>query len=248
MFHLHDLTEVRRQAPDPWYGTCVVSLVLVVLAAAPHQAQLSEALALEKSGRDGLALERLEALSVLDPTWETSRMELARLRLKLGADAERAGWHADIARSLSPENPRAHYLFALAEDEAGRAESAIRALEVALTLRAEFPDARLRLATILSAQRRWREAVAQWRLYLATAPTATGARLQLALALDRAGELKAAERELRALSKLDAVRVVATRRLIDLLEHSHRASEAAALRRSLEVPGRVLRPLKPSGR
>lgn len=224
------------------------SLLALVLVAAPHQALLTAALELEKQGADGQALERLEQLVSVDPTWDLGRLELARLRLKLGADAERAGWHADVARALSPENPRAHYLWALAQDEAGHREAATRALQVALTLRGDFADARFRLAGLLASQTRWSEAVTEWREYLRTAPNATGARLQLAQALEKSGELKAAERELRALLSIEAVRVPAARRLIDLLEHSQRHAEAVSIRRSLEAPGRALRPLKPSAR
>jgi hypothetical protein len=60
--------------------------------------------------------------------------------------------------------------------------------------------------------------------------------------------VKAAERELRALLSFEAVRVAAARRLIDLLEHTQRHGEAVTLRRSLDAPGRALRPLKPSAR
>jgi len=226
----------------------VGSLLAIVLVAGPHQALLTAALDLEKQGADAQALERLENLVSVDPAWDLGRLELARLRLKLGDDAERAGWHADVARSLSPENPRAHYLWALAQDEAGHREAATRALEVALTLRADFGDARFRLAGLLASQASWSEAVAQWREYLRTAPNATGARLQLAQALEKSGALKAAERELRALLLIEAIRVPAARRLIELLEHSQRHAEAVTIRRSLEAPGRALRPLKPSAR
>lgn len=224
------------------------SLLALVLVAAPHKALLTAALDLEKQGDDAHALERLEHVVSIDPTWDLGRLELSRLVLKLGVDAERAGWHADVARSLSPENPRAHYLWALAQDEAGHHEAATRALEVSLALRGDFSDARLRLAGLLASQARWNEAVAQWREYLRAAPTATGARLQLALALEKSGDLKTAERELRALLSIEAVRVPAARRLIDLLEHSQRHAEAVSLRRSIEAPGRALRPLKPSAR
>jgi tetratricopeptide (TPR) repeat protein len=226
----------------------VGSLLALVLAAAPHQALLIAALELEHQGSDTQALQQLEALTSVDPTWDLCRLEVARLRLKLGTDVERAGWHADVARALSPENPRAHYLWALTQDEAGHRDAATRALEVALTLRGDFADARFRLAGLLSSQARWSEAVGQWRAYLRTMPNATGARLQLAQALENSGEVKAAERELRALLSIDAVRVAAARRLIDLLEHTQRHGEAVTIRRSLDAPGRPLRPLKPSAR
>lgn len=226
----------------------MIVFVALLLTAAPHQARLTEALELEKQGSDGQALEKLEALVATDPTWDLARLEAARVRLKVGSELERASWHADIARSLAPENPRAHYLWALAQDENGNQAEATRSLEVALALRADFPDARFRLAGLLSAQRRWPEAVTIWRTYVDSMPAATGARLQLAQALEQSGDLKAAEAELRALLKIDALRPVATRRLADLLDKTGHRDEASRLRRSLEQPARSLRPLKPSAR
>lgn len=226
----------------------MIAFVALLLTAAPHQARLTEALDLEKQGADGQALEKLEALVATDPTWDLARLEAARVRLKIGNELERASWHADIARSLSPENPRAHYLWALAQDENGNQAEATRSLEVALALRADFPEARFRLAGLLSAQRRWPEAVTIWRTYVESMPAATGARLQLAQALEQSGDPKAAEAELRALLKIDALRPVATRRLADLLDKTGHRDEAGRLRRSLEQPARALRPLKPSAR
>lgn len=224
-------------------------LVLALLASAPQQARLDAARALERSGQEGEAVVELEAIVRADPTWDVARLELARLRLKAGDDPERAGWHADVARSLAPENPRAHYLWAVAEDEAGRRTPALRALEIALTLRGDYPDARFRLAGLLSAEERWGEAAKAWREVVAAQPGLTGGRLELARALERAGELKAAERELRGLLRIPTVRIPATRRLVELLERTGRAAEAERLAKTLgAAPGRVLRPLKPSSR
>lgn len=224
------------------------SFVAIVLFAVPHQAALDAALALEQQGNDAQALTQLEAIVSVDPTWELCRLEAARLRLKLGQGIERAGWHADIARSLTPENPRAHYLWALTQDEAGHRGEATRALEVALTLRQDFPDARLRLAGLLSAQARWKEAAAEWARYVSAAPQATGARLQLAQALEHSGQRKAAEHELRGLLKIDAIRPVATKRLAELLHVEGRHEEARQLERRLAPAQRELRSLKPSAR
>jgi tetratricopeptide (TPR) repeat protein len=226
----------------------VAFLFALALVAAPQQGLLTAALELEKQGADSQAIQQLESLASVDPTFDLCRLELARLGLKLGENPERAGWHADVARSLSPENPRAHYLWALAQDEAGHRGAATDALEVALTLRADFADARFRLAGLLSSQGRWREAVDQWREYLRIAPNATGARLQLAQALQESGQVKGAERELRSLLSLEGVRAAAARRLIELLELTKRHAEAVSLRRAIEAPQRALRPLKPSAR
>jgi tetratricopeptide (TPR) repeat protein len=224
----------------------VFVLVALMLATTPFEAKLTAALALEQEGQGSAALEQLEALVAADPTSELARLETARLGLKVGVNANRAYWHAEIARSLVPENPRAHYVCALALDEAGDRQSAILALEVALALRSDYPDARFRLAGLLSAERRWPEAVVMWRSL--AKPDAPGARLQLALALEGAGEFKAAEAELKALTRVEVVRLAATRTLVALLERRGKRADAASWRKSLERPVRELRPLKPSAR
>jgi tetratricopeptide (TPR) repeat protein len=220
----------------------VFSLAAVIVAAAPLEA----ALALEQDGQGSAALQQLEALVAADPTSELARLEAARVGLKVAVNVNRAWWHAEIARSLVPENPRAHYVCALALDEVGDRAGAIRALEVALALRTDYPDARFRLAGLLSAERRWSEAVPMWRA-VAT-PDAPGARLQLAQALEGAGEVKAAEVELKALTRVEAVRLPAVRALVALLERQGRKGEAVTWRKVLERPARDLRPLRPSAR
>lgn len=224
------------------------ALLLAALVVVTPQQRLEAALQAERQGADVAALAQLEALVVADPTWELARLEVARLRIKLGVDLDLAGWHADIARSLSPENPRAHYLFALALDELNRREAAARSLEIALALRDDYPDARFRLAGLLSALGRWSDAVIQWREYVARVPAAPGARLQLADALERSGAVKEAEHELKALLKVGPLRVPATRKLVALLERAGRRDEAARLLHTLEAPRRDLRPLRPSAR
>lgn len=183
-----------------------------------------------------------------DPICELCRVEAARLRIKSGEGIELAAFDADVARSLAPDNPRAHYVFALGEDEAGRPDAAIRALEVALALRPDYPDARFRLAGLLLARQRFPEAVTEWQRYLTQVPTAHGARLQLAQALSQSGNLKAAEAELRKLLKIDSTKLAATRKLIELLEGIGRHQEASKLAATLGGPGRTMRPLKPSAR
>lgn len=226
----------------------VFALSLFVAAAAPYQQRLEAALELERRGEVSNALEVMEQTVTLDPTWQLARLEAARLRLKVGTALELAGWHADIARSLAPENARAHYLFALTEDEAGRRESAMRSLEVALVLRPDFAEAQLRLAGLLSAAGNFEHAVPLWKAIVAKDAADLSSRLQLAAALQGQGATAAAEKELRALIAKPLVRVPATRRLIDLLSKAGRTEEAHRLAKSLEAPTRVLRPLKPSAR
>lgn len=189
----------------------------------------------------------IEALLAKDPWCTLCRLEAARLWLELGDSVGRARLHAEVARALGPENPRAHVVWAMAEDEAGHADAAIKALEIALTLRPDYPEARFKLAGLLSLTAQWPRALDEWQRYTKEVPSATGARLQLAEALERTGQVKAAEVELRRLMKSDASRVPATRRLIDLLERAGRHQEASKLAAAL-APARQLRPLKPSAR
>ena len=215
--------------------------LLLVLSAAP----LEEAQSLEQAGDDVAATGVLERAVKADPRWAMGRVELGRLDLKQGA-TEAALLHLDIARSLAPENPRAHYLFALAADEAGRRNESRRALEVALALREGYADAQVRLAGVLSADGEYRAAAKLLRSYVAAHPEANGARLQWAEALLQSGETKDAERELRALLQVAGLKTLASRRLLTLFESQGRSAEAEKVRQAIDPPRRQLRELKPS--
>lgn len=222
------------------------AVTLIVLASG-GEALLAKAQALEQGGDDGAALTVLEQAVRADPSWPMARVELGRLQLKRGDRLDAAEVHLDVARSLAPENPRAHYLYALAADERGRRGEARRSLEVAIALRDDFADARFRLAGILFAEGDFAGAAGAYQRYVAAHPEATGARLQLAAALERGGRIKEAEAELRTLAKAPASKLVATRRLADLLEREGRKAEAQQLRSAVD-PKRQLRALKPSSR
>ncbi len=217
--------------------------LLVILAASP----LERAQAMEQNGDDGAALEVLQIAVAGDPRWAMARVELGRLQLKQGA-SEQAFEQLDIARSLAPENPRAHYLFALAADEAGRRNESRRALEVALTLRDGYADAQVRLAGLLSAEGDDAGAARLLRPYVAAHPEANGARLQWAEALLKSGDAAGAEKELRALLQVGPLKVLAGRKLLALLDSQGRSGEAHKLRQSIDPPARQLRELKPSSR
>jgi tetratricopeptide (TPR) repeat protein len=219
------------------------TLVLVLTAAAP----LEQAQALEDQGNDAAAVALLDAAVKQAPGWAMGRVELGRLQLKLG-DTDAALHHLDVARSLAPENPRAHYLFALAADEGGRRTECRRALEVALTLREGYADAQVRLAGVLMAEGEADAAARLLQSYASKHPEATGARLQLADALQRAGQPAAALHELRALYQLPALKVLAGRRLAALLEAQGKVAEAQRIRETIDPPKRKLRDLQPSGR
>jgi Flp pilus assembly protein TadD len=143
----------------------MVLILLSLLATTP----LEQAQALEDRGEDAAALALLQQAVERDPKWALGRVELGRLQLKQGA-TDSALLHLDIARSLAPENPRAHYLFALAADEAGRRNESRRALEVALALREGYADAQVRLAGVLSADGEHRAAARLLESYVSAHP------------------------------------------------------------------------------
>jgi tetratricopeptide (TPR) repeat protein len=212
------------------------------------QGPLEAALALEQRGDDAQAVEAVSRLVRADPAAVLPRLEAARLLLKQGSALDAAEWHADVARSLAPENPRAHFLWALVCEERGRRGEARASLEVALALRADYADAQYRLAGLKFAAADYAGASALYRSYLDARPDALGARLQLADALERSNRLDKAERELRSILKATPGQPVASRRLAELLERSGRATEAAHVRAAAEGPPRKLRALKPSNR
>lgn len=217
-------------------------LFVVVFAADPLQA----ALALEAAGKDAEALVAVERVLRSDPSSALARLEAGRLRLKIGEDISLAEAELDAARSIAPENPRAHFLYGQVLEEQRRLPEAARAYEAALALRDDYDDARLRLAGLQVAARDFAGATAGYRKYTQAHPEATGARLQLAMALEKAGMESAAERELKALHALPATKEVAARRLADFYERQGKAKEAAKYRAFVDRPGRKLRPLLPS--
>lgn len=217
--------------------------LLLVLGASP----LEQAQALEQRGDDAEAVRVLEAAVRDQPAWSIGRIELGRLELKRG-EPEQALQQLDIARSLALENPRAHYLFALAAFDLGRAREGRGALEVALALRPDYADAQLKLGSTLLAEGDAAGAVQLLGRYAQAHPDANGARLQYAEALERSGELKRAEKELKNLFGVPALRQLAGRRLMALYEATNRHAEAVKLDNELTPDKRQMRELKPSRR
>lgn len=225
----------------------MLALTAVVLSA-DGASQLGDALRFEAQGDEPAALNAIDALIQARPTWELPRLEAARLRLKSGQRIDKAEYDADIARSLAPENPRAHYLFALAADDQGHRAEARRALEVALEYRPEYALAQLRLAGLLLSEGDGAGAVKVYRSYLARNAADVGARVQLALALERAGKAAEGEVTLRALAKAPAARPVALRTLAAMLDRQGKVHEAQQVRAALGGQVKKMRELRPSRR
>jgi tetratricopeptide (TPR) repeat protein len=101
---------------------------------------------------------------------------------------------------------------------------------------------------VLCSEGRSSQAIPLLQAYVGAHPESYGAKLQLAEALERAADMKGAERELRTLLSVDSVRPVAGRKLLALLEALGRVAEAEQLKRQLDPPKRQVRPLRPSSR
>ncbi|HLL00021.1 MAG TPA: tetratricopeptide repeat protein [Myxococcaceae bacterium] len=231
----------------------MVWLILAgVLAGAmdvPPSTSLTQALAREEAGDTAGALAEVESLINRWPTWELSRLEAARLLLKLGGELDRAEAHLDVASALAPENPRAYYLRGLLLEERGRPLLAAQAYEVALLYRPSYEEARFRLAGLWASQGDWLKAELHFRLLSRARPEWVQVRLLLAQVLEKQERPEDAERELLAARELQPGNAVVTRRLADLYEQTGRQKLAEKLRKSLEpAPKRRMRPLKPSRR
>ena len=217
-----------------------------VLLSTDGGARLRDALQAEGRGDDAAALSAIDALVREMPTWELPRLEAARLRLKTGLRVDLAEHDADVARSLAPENPRAHYLFALAADDQGHRIEARKALETALTYRADYGEAQTRLGGLLSAEGDYVAAAKIYQAYVSKNAADVGANVQLALALEKSGDAAHGESTLRNLSKVPAARPVALRTLAAMLERNGRSKEADQVRESLDGPKKKMRELNRS--
>lgn len=215
-----------------------------IVAALLGAGQLDEARVLEEKGQGAAALELLERLVKKSPAWELPRIEAARIRMKLGQELDLALAHLEAARSIAPENPRAHFLLGLLLEERGDPLAAAASYELALSYRQDFAEARLRLAGLRFSQSQWAQAEREYRAYLKLEPAAQGAALQLAAVLEREGKLPECEEELTKLAAAQPSSTLVSRRLAEFYERTGRPELAEPLRRKLgDPPKRQLREL-----
>ena len=195
-----------------------------------------------------------EALAALDrkiasePTSAQPRVDAAQARLQNGEQLDRALLDLDVARALVPEDPRIHFLFGQLMEERGQHKDARASYETALGLKDDFDDARFRLAGLLFNDGAFAEAAAAYARYVKGHPEATGARVQLAAALEKSGDVHAAEKELKALHGDPKTHELGGRKLLELYERHGREKDASKLRAAVEPPKRKLRDLKRSAR
>lgn len=224
----------------------ILCMVLCAASAPPDVARLQAALAVEQQD-EAKGLKALDALVAEHPTWVLARLEDARLRLRRGEGLALAEAHLEAARSYDPENPRAHFLWGTLMEEKQDTAAAIAAYEIALALRSDYDEARYRLAGLWMRTGDYKAAAEAYRAYAKAHPE-PGARLQFALAAEKAGLAKEAEAELKKLFDAPESRPIAGRRLAEFYERAGKAAAAAKVRAAIEPPPRKLRALQKSGR
>jgi len=227
------------------HGMWLAVLLAVGSSLALTADPIAEALAAEQAGDAARALQSLDRMIARNPSSEIARIEAARLRLKLGQELDRAEADLDAARSVAPENPRAHYLWGLLMEERGRRRDAIRSLELAVLYRPEYPDARFRLAGAYFSASDWAGAELQYRELVKLRPDWTQARVQLAATLENEKKLTEAERELRQLLAEQPQSPLVRRKLADFYARTDRPQLAAKL---LHEPKKKMRELNRSKR
>jgi Tfp pilus assembly protein PilF len=203
------------------------ALALALLGQIAGQpATLTEALALEAAGDDEAALTAIDALVVREPAWELPRLEAARLRMKLGREEELAGLQLEIALSIAPDNPRAHFLWAQLAEHQGQVREAIRSLETALVFRPDFADARLRLGALYLQAGDPLKGEYHLRRLVKEHPSLTQARVLLAHSLEGQGRVADAEHTLLLLLSDEPANAWVRRRVAEFYERTGRAGQA----------------------
>jgi tetratricopeptide (TPR) repeat protein len=224
-------------------------VLLALLGAADETEQVRAALALEDKGNDAAALALLDQDIRADPQAALARIEAARIRMKGGRELDRVQLDLQTARAIAPDNPRADYLYGELMQEQGNLPEAARSFERAVAIRADYPEARERLASIYFDQRDWAKAEAAYRAVASRRPERTPDRLQLALVLEKEGRLVDAEVELKRLVSDQPGSMVVARRLAEFYDRTGQPKLAAKVRKTMD-PGdpRRMRSLKRSGR
>jgi predicted Zn-dependent protease len=224
----------------------LAALLELALAAAGSAAGsgVEEVLALEQAGQDEAALAMAESLAQRTPPSALAHLEAARLGLKIGAPTASVEKHLQAARVLAPDNPRLRYLSAQVKEGQGDDAGARALYQEAVSLRADYTEARTRLVAIGIRSKDWALAEAQLKALLASGERSVGRRLQLARVLEDGGKPAEAEGVLLKLHREDSTNATVTSALADFYVRHNRPKDALALRR--REPEKKLRPLQPS--
>ncbi len=219
-------------------------LGLTLAAGSSPGSGVEEVLSLEQAGQDKAALAMAEALSQRTPPSALAHLEAARLGLKLGAPTASIETHLQAARVLAPDNPRLRYLSAQVKEGQGDDQGARALYQEAVSLRADYTEARTRLVAIGIRSRDWALAETQLRALLASGERSVGRRLQLARVLEDDGKPAEAQAVLVKLHHEEPANATVTSALADFYVRHGRVKDAQAVRRV--EPEKKLRPLQPS--
>ncbi len=186
-------------------------------------------LALVRDARDEVAeaMGLLRRYLALRPADGFAWHRLGRLHQARGEDVEACGCFAEAA-CLRPNDAAGLNDLGAARYRLGEPAAALVAFERAVALDPLDITARANRARLLDTLRRPDDALAEFRAVLATPPRGPADRLEQAAALQRLGDLAAAEAICRAV--LDAAFVPARLLLADILDQAGRRAEAADLR------------------
>lgn len=157
---------------------------------------------LAQKGEFQAALARFKKASSLAPNWALPCLEIAVIHMKTDNNREVIKKYLKKAVKLGKSIPRAHYLWGIFLQEAGRRSEAVAALTQSLQLRPSLMDARFRLATLYVEEGRQAEGIHQYQLVLKQRPNHLGAHRNLAVLFEQSGQLEEAEKHLKAIAKM----------------------------------------------
>lgn len=186
------------------------------------------------------------------PEFGIAHLEWAITAQFLGLPAEEIRPRFARVMALMPENPRAWFELGVFEEAHGDDDAARRAYQEAVTLRAEYTDAALRLAALLFRAGAIDEAYAQYQHVIGQLPKSVPALLGFAEVAERKGALVEAEAALRSIIDLYPGVLPHRQRLVAFFVRTAQDEKAERARSEVEARSpkdeRRLRRLKPSRR
>lgn len=206
---------------------CQGTALAVDVAAPDAKGLFDAALALRKDGDGPGAIAKLDAALAQQPGFALAALERAELLLEAG-EPGRAVDDVKLAVENLPGNPRSQRaLGRLCEDREDIA-CALSAYERSLAVR-EDPLVRRRHALLAGAAGDHAKAVESWEVLRVQDPSDVAARLELALAYDKADRPASAEAEFDALVTLAPGNVPIVRRFVEFLERQGKPAKAREL-------------------
>lgn len=203
---------------------------------------------LSRQGDYRAALNRFEKARDLSPTWALPHLEIAVAHMRTDNNRAIIGSELYEAVRLGKDIPRAHYLYGVFLQEAGKRDEAIQLLTRALALRSSMVDARYRLATLYVEAGKQDLGTEQYRLVLEQRSGHLGAMRNLAVLYEQSGRLEEAEDLLQTITRLfpdNAYHLANLARFYERVGWEKKARQARRRAERIEPTGsrRHLRPL-----